>query len=172
MKRNVIWLVLVVFTAASCASLDIKGHALTTPRVEALVARVNELSCAGDLREYAKLLSEDLIVTLRDSQDTSMPPEQWNKPQYLAAIKESYERLPVASAVMTIEEINISDDGQQAEVRGVGRQTSVPDAEGNVIRMTVKEVWKIAIRDGRPVVTEVHGVLMNYAFEQTPERIN
>lgn len=139
---------------------------LTPKAVTNLAAQTDRLAVAGDIYTFSQLLSKDLTVTYAMSPDPDELPQEYDREEYLAMMRESHCFYSNRLCKTSIGKVDISPGAQQADVENTVVQECISRGDGSVIRVTVSEKVTLRIENGKVKIAKIAGIVMKTNFEQ------
>jgi hypothetical protein len=131
---------------------------ITEPQIRTLVDQVTAAANRRDVGTVVGTLAEDVVIKLDvRGPDGKRQRLKMNRAQYEAYAVSTMRALQKYSYKRDKLDIAIAPDGQTATVKSRARE--VAEYQGNTIVAAVDDVTTLALRDGRLLVTEMHGVM-------------
>lgn len=158
MERWSTGLLLVALMAGGVAqAADPAPARITERQVRELVDRTTRAANARDVPVIMDSLAGDVRIVL-DFRGPGGKRQRMrlNREQYEAQARESLRQLGKYSYKRDQVDVAIAPDGQSATVKS--RVREVTEYQGNTIVVALDETARLTLRDGRLLVTEVHGV--------------
>jgi ketosteroid isomerase-like protein len=131
---------------------------ITEPQVRALVERVTAAANRRDVQAVVQTMADDAVVTIDfRGPDGKRQRMKMNRAQYETHSVNAMRTFQKYSYKRETSEINIAPDGQTATVKGRARE--VAELQGNTMVAATEDTTTLALRDGRLLVTAIHGVM-------------
>ena len=147
-----------VAAAATVHAADPAGPRITERQVRDLVEKATRAASSRDVPAIMYTLADDAKVVL-DFRGPGGKRQRlrMNRDQYEAHAREGMRQLDKYSYKREKVDIAIAPDGQTATVKSQIRE--VAEYQGSTVVAAIDETATLALREGRLLVTAVHGVM-------------
>lgn len=132
---------------------------LTEAGVEQFLVQLEAADQRRDAGAVLQTLSEDVIIVFRYSALGDVPDAKFNKSQYRDFLAQAYAAVESHSSRRFGTRIEVSDDGQQAEVFANVEETTTMD--GKTSTYVSQQHVLIRLEDGEPRVKRVFAELIS-----------